>query len=72
MVDQIARGENRGKKLHHDNVVRAFKTEKASSSAKSVKIKLPKDLNMDNASIVGYLQNERTFEIYGAKQIKLN
>lgn len=71
LTDQIARGENRGKELHHDNVVRVFKTEKVSSSEKEVKIKFPKDLNLENTSIVAFLQNERTFEIYGARQIKL-
>lgn len=71
LTDQIARGENRGKKLHHDNVVRVFKTEKASSTEEKVKIKFPKDLNFENASIVAFIQNENTFEIYGARQIEL-
>jgi len=68
--DQIKRGENRGKELHHDNVVRVFKTQKATQAEREVSIKVPTDVDLSQSSIIAFLQNEKTLEISGAKQIK--
>jgi len=68
--DQIKRGENRGKELHHDNVVRVFKTERATKSEREVSIKVPTDVDLSQSSIIAFLQNANTLEISGAKQIK--
>ena len=72
IVDQIARGENRGKKLHHDNVVRAFKTQKASLKEKETSINIPEGVDLAQSSIITFLQDEETLEILGARQLQLN
>ncbi len=71
ITDQIARGENRGKKLHHDNVVRVFKTQKASLKEKETSINIPEDVDLAQSLIITFLQDEKTLEILGAKQFKL-
>ena len=68
--NNVPRGENRGRKLHHDNVVRNFKTIEAKNAGK-IEIDLPKDLNFDKSSVIVYAQDRSSWEISGAASAPL-
>jgi hypothetical protein len=72
IIRQIQRGENAGRKLKHENVVRAFQTVDSSKISNGrIELPLPTSVNLENASIVGYVQNNETMEILGATGIDL-
>lgn len=67
LVQSVKRGENYGRKLRHENVVRFFTT---SNSAKdTVKIELPDDVKLENCSVIVYVQNSKTMTILGANEL---
>lgn len=68
--NNVPRGENRGKKLHHDNVVRNFKTIEAKSSG-SVEIEIPSDINPEKSSVIVYVQDKTNWEISGAAAVSI-
>ncbi len=69
----IKRGENVGRTLHHDNVVRKFTTwEFKKSIGKELAIQLPDDINVVNTSLVVFAQKPSTMEVLGADQLGLN
>lgn len=68
ITTQVKRGENGGRTLHHDNVVRVFKTialKKEKTTGQTI-IDLPKDLRVSNTSIIAYIQDIKTMHILGA------
>lgn len=67
----VTRGENRGRKLTHDNVVRGFQQKTASENGK-VSMNLPKDLDLEKGSIILYAQDSDSYEILGATRVALN
>lgn len=56
LSNAIHGGENRGKTLHHDHVVRAFAGPLALGSA-SADLDVPKDLDRTQAKVVAFIQN---------------
>ena len=66
LVREIARGENGGKTLHHDNVVRSFVTTKARDYKVGTELRYPKDVKLDNASLIVYAQDSKSMKVYGA------
>lgn len=68
--NEVPQGENQGKVLEHDNVVRVFKTLEAKKSG-SITITLPEKSNMQNAMVIAYIQRQNTFEITGAAKLPL-
>ena len=66
----IPRGENTGRTLHHENVVRAFETVPAQPEA-TVPLDVPKQVNLAEASLIAYLQDPTTMTILGAIEVKL-
>ncbi|MBX2844823.1 MAG: DUF1223 domain-containing protein [Saprospiraceae bacterium] len=64
----VKRGENGGKVLKNDHVVRGFvsKTEQLSDV---FKMAYPEDMNLAHASMVAYVQDQRTGAILGASKI---
>lgn len=68
--DLVSRGENRNRTLHHDNVVRLFKTLPA-DKAGIVTMSLPGDLNLDKSAVIAYVQHKRTMAITGATRSRL-
>jgi hypothetical protein len=58
LSNAIRGGENRGKTLHHDHVVRAFAGPLALGSA-SADLDVPKDLDRAQAKVVAFIQNSR-------------
>ena len=69
---KVLRGENRGRSLTHENVVRWFNTVKIHRTAQGrVTVPLPKDLNKSNASIIAYVQDSKTMLIRGADRVDM-
>ena len=54
---EVRRGENGGRTLHHDNVVRAFETVAASGSGTQT-LTLPKGVDLKNTAVIAYVQDQ--------------
>jgi len=63
---QIKRGENRGRTLRHENVVRSFQSVKLNEENGTASLNIPESVDMDNASVIAYVQNPNSKEIFGA------
>jgi hypothetical protein len=63
LENYVSRGENEGRKLHHDNVVRSFKTVQLQHTGE---IHIPiGNSNVKNSSVILYIQN-KDWRILGA------
>ncbi|MEM7551393.1 MAG: DUF1223 domain-containing protein [Bacteroidota bacterium] len=71
LKNYVPRGENSGRELSHDNVVRNFETRGFSESGK-VELDIPKDLVLANSSIVVYTQNPLNYTVLGAHKYDLS
>jgi len=67
----VTAGENAGRTLHHNNVVKEFQTVPLSSSGQEVKLPLRKITDMSQASVIVFVQNPQTMLIEAAKQVDL-
>jgi len=66
LSQNVARGENRGRKLEHDNVVRHFLTSRnLDKTAFDISID---DVDLTKASLVVYAQLEENYDIIAASQ----
>ncbi len=63
----VSRGENSGKKLHHANVVRLFKSIVASKEGE-IEIAVPSNLNLKKSSLIIYVQRKDN-EIIGSTAV---
>jgi hypothetical protein len=69
---EIRGGENRGRFLLHENVVRAFKTVSLKKSLSGhADLAVLADLVLDNAAIIAYVQDRETRRILGAASVDL-
>ncbi len=69
---EVKRGENRGRTLQHDNVVRHFKTIPLHRGPQgSYSLQIPADFNIAEGSIVAYIQHNSNLSISGASQSSL-
>jgi hypothetical protein len=72
LVSKATRGENSGRTLHHENVVRAFRTIRLDESGKgSVVLKPPAGLVQENASAIAYVQKADAGAVLGASAVDL-
>lgn len=71
LVREIWRGENSGRTLSHENVVRTFKVIKKPAIEGSVRIEPPSDLKIQNSSIIAYVQNADSMRILAATSVDL-
>ncbi len=72
LVSKVPRGENAGRTLRHENVVRVFRTIRLDDSGKgSVELKLPADLAPKNASAIAYVQEAGAGAVLGASAVDL-
>lgn len=72
LVQHVKRGENSGKTLRHENVVRIFQTISVRSrESGSVQLEVSEDVKLANCSIIAYLQDEATLETLAAAGIGL-
>ncbi len=67
----VTAGENAGRTLHHDNVVREFQTFFLTGEASEAKIPLGKIFDLAQSSVIVYVQNPQTLLIEAAKQLDL-
>lgn len=67
----VTAGENAGRRLHHDNVVREFQTMPLTPAASQVEISLNRVFDPTQASVIVYVQNPQTMLIEAAKQLDL-
>ena len=70
IATQVNRGENRGRLLEHDNVVRSFKQE-AFKSQDKVQVRLPEDIDLQKCSLILYSQDKASWHIDGATRVSL-
>ncbi|MEV0427285.1 DUF1223 domain-containing protein [Micromonospora sp. NPDC050495] len=70
LTTDVARGENAGRTLRQDNVVRAF-TSVAPDGAGQVHLDVPPDLDPRRASVIGYLQHDDDKVVVGAAAVDL-
>lgn len=68
LSQQVTRGENRGRKLSHDNVVRSFVQKNFSGGEMNLSIDVPSDLKIKNSSLVVYFQETGSYKILAAIQ----
>ncbi|MEM8834601.1 MAG: DUF1223 domain-containing protein [Planctomycetota bacterium] len=63
----VTRGENAGKTLHHDGVVRAHATGEPGTLTGDIEIAIPSDVEIDNASVVVFVQDRKTMRVLAAE-----
>jgi len=68
---KIAGGENAGRSLAHENVVRAFDTIRLTSPHTTVKLTLPDDAASRECSVIGYVQDD-SMRVLGANSVVLS
>lgn len=69
---KVLRGENRGRELVHDHVVRAFATKSLGRSGQgSAELEVPGDLDRSKARLIGYVQKKGPGEVVAAAMIGL-
>ncbi len=68
---EVTAGENAGRTLRHDNVVKEFRTMPLTSAVSQVTIPLHKIVDVTQASVIVYVQNPQTMLIEDAKQLDL-
>ncbi|MFN5919969.1 MAG: DUF1223 domain-containing protein [Bacteroidota bacterium] len=67
--NKVTSGENAGKLLTHHNVVRFFKTIDITDPAGYTQLPLPSDPELTKYSLVGFLQNKNTWEVYATDEL---
>lgn len=71
LVTEVPRGENAGRTLQHDNVVRSFTTltlNKDQMSGEAV-LPVPEDVIMENCMVICYLQEPTSLKVLGATKV---
>lgn len=69
----VKRGENRGRNLHHDNVVRLFKSINISEGSNfNTEVTLPDNIEKDKTSVIVYLQSLNDMEVFDAYGSEIN
>ncbi len=66
----VKQGENAGRKLMHDNVVRTFQTIPATAKG-SVSLTVPAGYDLTNGAVVAYVQARQTLAVRGAGLVSL-
>ncbi|MGW5560743.1 DUF1223 domain-containing protein [Micromonospora sp. NPDC003944] len=72
LTSEIARGENAGRTLRQDNVVRAFRSVALAAERGQVELATPPGLDPGRASVVGYVQENGDRAIVGATAVELS
>ena len=68
----VKRGENKGRKLKHVNVVREFKCISLSTSGNgSAQFAIPPGFSKNDYKVIAYLQDKNSLQITGAREVSL-
>jgi hypothetical protein len=70
LTSDVKNGENAGRQLQHDNVVRTFKQTKANAAGK-IDLDLPAHLSPEKASVIAFISDPKTGGIDGAAEVDL-
>ena len=71
LKDAVKRGENKGRTLVHDNVVRDFEVLPLETNSGSVKIPITSVTDHSQASVIAYVQHRESMHILGASRLNL-
>jgi len=66
LTSDVGRGENAGRTLRHDNVVRSFQSRPVAGNEVTETIHLPHQVDRRNASLIAYLQDPRSMRVLAA------
>ncbi len=67
---KVLRGENEGRTLKHDNVVREFQTIQLNDTAEgTISFNIPTDFKQKDGNIIAYLQNKDTWKTVAANKL---
>ncbi|SCF34846.1 hypothetical protein GA0074696_4689 [Micromonospora purpureochromogenes] len=72
LENDVPRGENAGRTLRQDNVVRAFTSVGLDAPSGRVELAVPPDLDPGQASVVGYVQHHGNKAIVGATAVAVS
>ena len=59
IVSHVPAGENAGRTLHHENVVRAYKSVELTQPHMTVKLAMPSDIVIADCSVIAYVQDAK-------------
>eukprot|EP00742_Colponemidia_sp_Colp-10_P012639 GILJ01014223.1.p1 GENE.GILJ01014223.1~~GILJ01014223.1.p1 ORF type:complete len:291 (+),score=27.86 GILJ01014223.1:60-932(+) len=69
---QITDGQNKGRTLQHDNVVRSFVSQRVSPFGQgSITLPVPPNLIQNNTGLIAFVQDMRDMQILGAEAVEL-
>ena len=71
LVVDVQRGENAGRTLHHDNVVRAFRSLPLEAGTGRTQLRLPPALDPARSSVIAYVQLANTGPIVTAAGVEV-
>ena len=71
ITTHVKRGENRGRRLTHNNVVRSFTTTFPEGQKGNVKLNIPDQMSLENSSVILFVQNSKNMAIIGATKVNL-
>lgn len=71
LKSNVNAGENDGEKLYHDNIVRSFISKTLTKAEGKIEINIKRGININNASVITFIQNPETLDIYGADYVNL-
>lgn len=69
---KVMRGENEGRILKHDNVVRDFQTLDVKNTEGGYEVPSMKNWQLQNCTLIVFLQDKKTGQVLGASKIGLN
>ncbi|MFE9694310.1 DUF1223 domain-containing protein [Micromonospora sp. NPDC005806] len=72
LENDVPRGENAGRRLRQDGVVRAFTSGKLDFGRGRVELEMPPQLDPRHASVVGYVQKDEDKTIVGAAAVDVS
>ncbi|MBQ1051891.1 DUF1223 domain-containing protein [Micromonospora sp. C51] len=71
LANDVPRGENAGRRLRQDSVVRAFTAANLNLTSGRVELDVPSELDPRQAMVVGYVQNDGDQAIVGATAVEV-
>lgn len=72
LTSDVSRGENKGKKLDHANVVRLLeRTSLGEANRVEGRLVIPDDVNQEELALIAFVQDQKTMKIIGAVRSEL-